>query len=133
MGNGAISRISRRCRAIFYHRPSVLRPRYRNCTRIFNWGACWYVKSTSSLFVCLFSYLPLQFLAQIFFDSAGKSGALGLLFLLVVMQYLAGLASVTANSRMCWSFSRDGALPFTNYVSIPFFPFNCSLTDAFLS
>ncbi|KAF8589074.1 amino acid transporter [Ramaria rubella] len=54
--------------------------------------------------------------AQIFLDSAGKSGALGLLFLLVVMQYLAGLASVTANSRMCWSFSRDGALPFGHYL-----------------
>ncbi|KIJ29119.1 hypothetical protein M422DRAFT_784405 [Sphaerobolus stellatus SS14] len=55
-------------------------------------------------------------LAQIFLDSTGKSGALGLLFLVVVMQYLAGLASVTANSRMCWSFSRDGALPFANYL-----------------
>jgi len=55
-------------------------------------------------------------IAQIFYDSTGKGGALGLLFLVVVMQFLAGLASVTANSRMTWAFSRDGALPLGNYL-----------------
>ena len=28
-----------------------------------------------------------------------------------------GLSSVTSNSRMCWSFSRDGGLPFGRYLS----------------
>ena len=28
-----------------------------------------------------------------------------------------GASSVTSNSRMCWSFSRDGGLPFGRYLS----------------
>lgn len=70
--------------------------------------------------------------AQIFYNSAGKSGSLGLLFIVFSMQCksfvalsqkgrvfnvnigLCGLASVTASTRMCWAFSRDGALPFAN-------------------
>ena len=34
-----------------------------------------------------------------------------LLFICVVAQFFCGMASVTANSRMAYAFSRDGALP----------------------
>lgn len=54
--------------------------------------------------------------AQIFYNVAGKRGSLGLLFLVFMMQYLCGLASVTASSRMCWAFSRDDALPGSKYL-----------------
>ncbi len=49
--------------------------------------------------------------AQIFIDAAGS--AVGKLLLLVVIgaQLFCGMSSVTANSRMIYAFSRDGALP----------------------
>ena len=34
-----------------------------------------------------------------------------LVFICVVAQFFCGMASVTANSRMIYAFSRDGALP----------------------
>ncbi|MEO7062089.1 MAG: amino acid permease [Lapillicoccus sp.] len=49
--------------------------------------------------------------AQIFIDAAG--GTLGklMLFICAIAQFFCGMASVTANSRMSYAFSRDGALP----------------------
>jgi amino acid permease (GABA permease) len=49
--------------------------------------------------------------AQIFIDAAGDD--LGKLMLLIaaVAQFFCGMASVTANSRMTYAFSRDNALP----------------------
>ena len=49
--------------------------------------------------------------AQIFIDAAG--GTLGKFMLLIcaIAQFFCGMASVTANSRMSYAFSRDGALP----------------------
>lgn len=49
--------------------------------------------------------------AQIFIDAAGED--LGKLMLLIaaVAQFFCGMASVTANSRMTYAFSRDNALP----------------------
>lgn len=49
--------------------------------------------------------------AQIFIDAAGEG--LGELMLLIcaVAQFFCGMASVTANSRMSYAFSRDNALP----------------------
>jgi amino acid transporter len=49
--------------------------------------------------------------AQIFVDAAGS--AVGKLLLLVAIgaQLFCGMSSVTANSRMIYAFSRDGALP----------------------
>ena len=45
-------------------------------------------------------------------SSAVGSGAAKLLvFIAIVGQFFCGLASVTANSRMIYAFSRDGALP----------------------
>ncbi len=50
--------------------------------------------------------------AQIFLDSLGSPGvAKFLLFIVCVAQFLCGMASVTANSRMTFAFSRDNALP----------------------
>ena len=49
--------------------------------------------------------------AQIFVDAAGHTTGLFLIFICGVAQYFCGMASVTANSRMSYAFSRDGALP----------------------
>jgi len=48
---------------------------------------------------------------QIFVDAIGGSGGKLLVILTVVAQFFCGLASVTANSRMIYAFSRDGAVP----------------------
>jgi amino acid permease (GABA permease) len=49
--------------------------------------------------------------AQIFVDAVGSAGGRLLLVVVVVAQLFCGMASVTANSRMIYAFSRDGALP----------------------
>ena len=49
--------------------------------------------------------------AQIFIDAVGHRLGAGLLFVAVLAQFFCGMASVTANSRMSYAFSRDGALP----------------------
>jgi amino acid transporter len=53
--------------------------------------------------------------ATIFIFAAGK--AVGLLLILVVIgaQFFCGMSSITANSRMIYAFSRDGAVPFSDY------------------
>jgi amino acid permease (GABA permease) len=49
--------------------------------------------------------------AQIFIDAAGRHLGEFLLLICVVAQFFCGMASVTANSRMSFAFSRDGAIP----------------------
>ncbi|MGK4585596.1 amino acid permease [Kitasatospora sp. HPMI-4] len=49
--------------------------------------------------------------AQIFLDALGTRGAELLLLIVIGAQFFCGMASVTANSRMIYAFSRDGALP----------------------
>ena len=49
--------------------------------------------------------------AQIFIDAIGTTGAKLLLVIAIGAQFFCGMASVTANSRMIYAFSRDGALP----------------------
>ncbi|MCC9308798.1 amino acid permease [Kitasatospora sp. RB6PN24] len=49
--------------------------------------------------------------AQIFLDAIGTTGAELLLIIVIGAQFFCGMASVTANSRMVYAFSRDGALP----------------------
>ncbi|PYH72794.1 putative GABA permease (Uga4) [Aspergillus vadensis CBS 113365] len=56
-----------------------------------------------------------QPMAQIYYDALGKKGALGFMAVLIVIQFLIGLSLITAASRQAWAFSRDGALPFSNY------------------
>lgn len=53
--------------------------------------------------------------AQIFVDAVGQTGGKLLLVVVVVAQLFCGMASVTANSRMIYAFSRDGALPFSAF------------------
>lgn len=49
--------------------------------------------------------------AQIFIDAVGRRGGELLLLIAIVAQAYCGMASVTANSRMIYAFSRDGAVP----------------------
>ncbi|WP_163504843.1 amino acid permease [Fodinicola acaciae] len=49
--------------------------------------------------------------AQIFLDALGNVGGKLLLVIVIVAQLFCGMSSVTANSRMIYAFSRDGALP----------------------
>jgi amino acid transporter len=49
--------------------------------------------------------------AQIFVDAIGATGGKLLLVVVIVAQLFCGMSSVTANSRMIYAFSRDGALP----------------------
>ena len=49
--------------------------------------------------------------AQIFVDALGATGGKLLLVVVIVAQLFCGMSSVTANSRMIYAFSRDGALP----------------------
>jgi amino acid permease (GABA permease) len=49
--------------------------------------------------------------AQIFVDAVGVTGGKLLLLIAIGAQLFCGMASVTANSRMIFAFSRDGALP----------------------
>jgi amino acid permease (GABA permease) len=48
---------------------------------------------------------------QIFIDAIGRTGAELLLLVVIGAQLFCGMSSVTANSRMIYAFSRDGALP----------------------
>jgi amino acid permease (GABA permease) len=49
--------------------------------------------------------------AQIFIDAVGNTGGKLLLLIVIGAQLFCGMSSVTANSRMIYAFSRDGALP----------------------
>jgi amino acid permease (GABA permease) len=49
--------------------------------------------------------------AQVFIDAVGNTGGKLLLVVAIGAQLFCGMASVTANSRMIYAFSRDGALP----------------------
>ena len=49
--------------------------------------------------------------AQVFLDAAGHNLGLFLLFIIIGAQFYCGMSSVTANSRMIYAFSRDGAVP----------------------
>ncbi|MEV1035079.1 amino acid permease [Streptomyces sp. NPDC050204] len=51
--------------------------------------------------------------AQILLDALGATTGKLLLLIVIGAQLFCGMASVTANSRMIYAFSRDGALPFS--------------------
>lgn len=59
-----------------------------------------------------------QPMAQIYYDAVGKNGTLGLMSLLMIVQFLMGLSILVAASRQSWAFSRDGALPFSRYLRV---------------
>ena len=48
---------------------------------------------------------------QLFIDAIGPAGGKLLIMISIVAQLFCGMASVTANSRMIYAFSRDGAVP----------------------
>jgi amino acid permease (GABA permease) len=52
---------------------------------------------------------------QIFLDAVGQTGGLLLLTIVIGAQFFCGMSSVTANSRMIYAFSRDGALPGSDF------------------
>ena len=49
--------------------------------------------------------------AQIFLDALGHNWAVFLMVIVVGAQFYCGMSSVTSNSRMIYAFSRDGAVP----------------------
>ncbi|MGH3715292.1 MAG: amino acid permease [Micromonosporaceae bacterium] len=53
--------------------------------------------------------------AQIFIDAVGLTVGKALLVIVVGAQFFCGMSSVTANSRMIYAFSRDGALPGSSF------------------
>jgi amino acid permease (GABA permease) len=53
--------------------------------------------------------------AQIFIDAAGVTVGKLLLLIAIGAQLFCGMSSVTANSRMIYAFSRDGALPASRF------------------
>ncbi|MDQ2743578.1 MAG: amino acid permease [Chloroflexota bacterium] len=53
--------------------------------------------------------------AQIFIDAIGRRGGEILMFIVIGAQLYCGMSSVTANSRMIYAFSRDGALPGSSF------------------
>jgi amino acid transporter len=53
--------------------------------------------------------------AQIWATAIGDTGAKLLLLVAIGAQLFCGMSSVTANSRMIYAFSRDGALPGSNF------------------
>jgi amino acid transporter len=53
--------------------------------------------------------------AQIWIDAIGQAGGTIVLFLVVGAQFFCGMSSVTANSRMIYAFSRDGAIPASSF------------------
>ncbi|KAG2412720.1 hypothetical protein HFD88_010277 [Aspergillus terreus] len=56
-----------------------------------------------------------QPMAQIYYDALGKSGAIGFMVVVALVQFFMGLSLVVAASRQSWAFSRDGALPFSSF------------------
>ena len=53
--------------------------------------------------------------ATIFEFAAGKTVGLLLILVVIVAQFFCGMSSITANSRMIYAFSRDGAVPFSDF------------------
>jgi amino acid transporter len=53
--------------------------------------------------------------ATIFIFAAGKAVGMLLIIIVIVAQFFCGMSSITANSRMVYAFSRDGAVPFSDF------------------
>src|SRR5204863_644099 len=51
----------------------------------------------------------------IWIDAVGQTGGLIILLLVIGAQFYCGMSSVTANSRMIYAFSRDGAMPGSSF------------------
>ena len=53
--------------------------------------------------------------ATVFEYATGHTVGLLLILVVIVAQFFCGMSSITANSRMVYAFSRDGAVPFSNF------------------
>src|ERR1051325_2687077 len=53
--------------------------------------------------------------AQIFLDALGKGTTIFVMLIIIGAQFYCGMSSVTANSRMIYAFSRDGAVPGSDF------------------
>ena len=110
-------------------------------------GSCWFfgwillIVITACMSPDLSHVLGSKFgqpMAQIYYDALGKSGAIGLMTLLFVVQFLMGLSILVAASRQAWAFTRDGALPFSRFlrpisVTLGYIPFRAIWFCAFLA
>ncbi|KAJ7145839.1 APC amino acid permease [Mycena epipterygia] len=61
-------------------------------------------------------YASAQPMAAIFLNSFGKRPTLALWAIVVIVQYMMGSSMLLAASRQTYAFSRDGALPFSNWL-----------------
>lgn len=108
---------------------------------LFGWVICIVIAATMSRDLeSLLSSSYGQPMAQIYYDALGKNGTLGkspmltfhairtlrltsatspgLMSLLFITQFMMGLSITVAASRQSWAFSRDGALPFSNFFRV---------------
>ncbi|OJT12376.1 hypothetical protein TRAPUB_11078 [Trametes pubescens] len=58
-----------------------------------------------------------QPMATILFNSLGRNGSLAVWSFVVVAQFMAASSLLTAASRQTFAFARDGALPFSRFIS----------------
>ncbi|KAK0473112.1 amino acid/polyamine transporter I [Armillaria novae-zelandiae] len=61
-------------------------------------------------------YDSAQPMAQILFNGFGQKGTLGIWAIIVLVQYMMGSSILLAASRQTYAFSRDRALPFSNWL-----------------
>ena len=57
-------------------------------------------------------------LAQIVYESLGKSWAIAFMSLIAACQFLMGASILTAVSRQIWAFARDDGLPLSKYIKM---------------
>lgn len=55
--------------------------------------------------------------AQIFLDTAGKTGGTIMWIFVILTQLFTGCSAMLADTRMAYAFARDGALPFSRYIA----------------
>ncbi|KAF3940609.1 hypothetical protein ABW19_dt0209607 [Dactylella cylindrospora] len=95
----------------------------KNATRAVPWGImgsiglCWSLGVLCLIVIAacmsqdLESLLTTPFgqpMAQIYYDAVGKKGAMAMMTLLFMTQWLMGISILVAASRQSWAFSRDG-------------------------
>lgn len=55
--------------------------------------------------------------AQIFLNAGGVKGGTAMWFFVILVQFFTGCSAMLADTRMAYAFSRDGALPFSDFFS----------------
>jgi amino acid transporter len=64
--------------------------------------------------------------AQIFLNAGGRTGGTVMWFFVILVQFFTGCSAMLADTRMAYAFSRDGALPFSGYVTTSSPGTNCA-------